>query len=79
MGALAQPNIQSGFTLNVANLPITFDVASAGSRVVLALGTTSLNDALASTDRLGDRPPTPTPPRFSAATSSRMRSSCYPI
>jgi hypothetical protein len=52
VGSLSQANIQSGFTINVASLPFTFDVAAGGGRIVVALGTTSLNDALASTGRL---------------------------
>jgi hypothetical protein len=52
VGALSQANIQSGFTIQVPNLPFTFDVAAGGGRIVVALGTTSLNDALASSGRL---------------------------
>jgi hypothetical protein len=52
VGSLSQTNIQSGFTIKVRNLPFTFDVAAGGGRVVVALGTTSLNDALASSGRL---------------------------
>ena len=52
VGSLSQANIQSGFTINAASLPFTFDVAAGGGRIVVALGTTSLNDALASTGRL---------------------------
>ena len=52
IGALSQSNIQSGFTIHVHSVPFSFDVAAAGTRVVVALGTTSLNDALASGGRL---------------------------
>jgi len=52
VGPLSQTNIQSGFTIQVPNVPFTFDVAAGGGRVVVALGTTSLNDALASSGRL---------------------------
>jgi hypothetical protein len=52
IGGLSQSNIQSGFTIHVPGVPFSFDVAAAGSRVVVALGTTSLNDALASGGRL---------------------------
>ena len=52
VGSLSQTNIQSGFTIQVPNVPFTFDVAAGGGRIVVALGTTSLNDALASSGRL---------------------------
>jgi len=54
VGPLSQANIDSGFTINVPGVPFTFEVAAAGARVVIALGNTSLNDALSSSDRLGD-------------------------
>jgi hypothetical protein len=52
IGSLSQSNIQSGFTIHVPDVPFTFDVAAGGARIVIALGTTSLNDALASGGRL---------------------------
>jgi len=52
VGPLSQTNIQSGFTIQVPDVPFTFDVAAGGGRIVVALGTTSLNDALASSGRL---------------------------
>jgi hypothetical protein len=52
VGTLRQSNIQAGFTIHVPNVPFTFDVAAGNGVIVIALGTTSLNDALASADRL---------------------------
>jgi hypothetical protein len=52
VGSLSQTNIQAGFTIREPSLPYTFDVAAGGGRIVIALGTTSLNDALASSGRL---------------------------
>jgi hypothetical protein len=52
LGSLSQSEIQSGFTIRVPGVPFTFYVASAGTRIVIALGATSLDDALASTGRL---------------------------
>jgi hypothetical protein len=52
IGSLSQSNIQSGFTINVPNVPFTFDVAAGGGRIVVALGSSSLNDALSDSDRL---------------------------
>jgi hypothetical protein len=52
IGPLSQSNIQTGFTIRVPSIPYTFDVAAGGARIVVALDTTSLNDALASGGRL---------------------------
>jgi len=57
VGTLRQSNIQAGFTIHVPNVPFTFDVAAGNGVIVVALGTTSLNDALASANRLSSTAP----------------------
>jgi hypothetical protein len=52
VGRIDQSGIDAGFTIKPSGSPFTVDVAASGGRIVIALGPTSLSDALASTDRL---------------------------